>query len=75
MRSETKSSYSSYPMRHLNGSKNGSHPGVMYPGERTDEPGGAVRKFLLFVYIIVSGVAAGALILLVIYGKNLKLEE
>lgn len=64
-----KQGYAAYPMRNLNGHKGGG--GGLYPDYeevKRDAPGAGVRKFFFVLYLLVSAVAATALILLVIYG-------
>ena len=66
------SPYGEYYMRSLNGHKGAPHQGF-YPVEdqykKRDAPGSGIRKFFLAVYILVSGIAAAAIILLVIFGN------
>ncbi len=55
----------------MNGNKGG--PSGLYPDYyddvKRDAPGSAIRKFFLAIYILVSAVAAAALILLVLFGN------
>ena len=62
-----KQGYSSYPMRNLNGTK-GLYPD--YEELKRDSPGTGVRKFFLFVYLLVIALVAAALILLVVFAPT-----
>lgn len=75
MRKDTKgyqNGVGGYPMRAMNGKNGHGHPGL-YPDyedlQKRDAPGAGIRKFLLFVYVLVAAIFAAALILLVIYGN------
>ena len=57
-----------YPMRGMGG-KNGHGFYPEYEELKRDAPGAGVRKFLLFVYVLVVALITAALVLLVVYGN------